>query len=166
MAAVVGGVGTATTPQDSIEAARHPAAAYGAFRCARCAVKTPTCFISDDEVHAPLERAHARQRTSPYGTDAWGAKVPDVLTISITANTYSNYEGKIRLFPEFCIDEEGSSPLDCTKSTCVHDLAWIAEHGTIGAGSLQPYLSAINTFLRHTARRDDAPATGPTIGAS
>eukprot|EP00873_Tetraselmis_striata_P009347 jgi/Tetstr1/429611/TSEL_019509.t1 len=36
------------------------------------------------------------------------------------------------------------------------------ERGTIGAGSLQPYLSAINTFLRHTGR-DGAPATGPAI---
>eukprot|EP00873_Tetraselmis_striata_P007847 jgi/Tetstr1/428111/TSEL_018166.t1 len=40
--------------------------------------------------------------------------------------------------------------------------AKIAERGTIGAGSLQPYLSAINTFRRHIGR-EDALATGPTI---
>eukprot|EP00873_Tetraselmis_striata_P029036 jgi/Tetstr1/449300/TSEL_003815.t1 len=48
------------------------------------------------------------------------------------------------------------------KATCVRDLAWLAERGTIGAGSLRLYLSAINTFLHHTGR-NDAPATGSTI---
>eukprot|EP00873_Tetraselmis_striata_P006638 jgi/Tetstr1/426902/TSEL_017115.t1 len=42
-------------------------------------------------------------------------------------------------------------------------MAPIAERGAIGAGSLQPYLSAINTLLRHTGR-DDARATSPAIG--
>eukprot|EP00873_Tetraselmis_striata_P044254 jgi/Tetstr1/464518/TSEL_009276.t1 len=97
-----------------------------------------------------------------YRTDDWGAKVLDLLTTSLTASIYSNYEGKIRLFAEFCIDEEGISPLDCTEATCIRYLAWIAERGTIGAGSLQPYLLAINTFMHHTGR-DDAPATGPAI---
>eukprot|EP00873_Tetraselmis_striata_P016954 jgi/Tetstr1/437218/TSEL_025948.t1 len=100
-----------------------------------------------------------------YDTYDWGAKVLDLLTTSLTASIYSKYKAKIRLFVEFCIDEEGISPLDCTKSSCVHYLAWIAERGIIGAGSLQPYLSAIGTFLRHTGR-DDAPAIGPTIGDS
>eukprot|EP00873_Tetraselmis_striata_P005476 jgi/Tetstr1/425740/TSEL_016160.t1 len=63
----------------------------------------------------------------------------------------------ICLFVEFCIDEEGISTLNCTEATRACYLDWIAERGTIGAGSLQPYLSAINTFLRHTGR-DDAPA--------
>eukprot|EP00873_Tetraselmis_striata_P015768 jgi/Tetstr1/436032/TSEL_024911.t1 len=99
-----------------------------------------------------------------HGTDGWGAKVLlDLLTKSLTANTYSNYEGKMRLvFVELCIDEEGTSPLDCTDATCVRPLAWIAERSTIGAGVLQPYLSTINTFLRLTGR-DDAPVTCPAI---
>eukprot|EP00873_Tetraselmis_striata_P007342 jgi/Tetstr1/427606/TSEL_017731.t1 len=86
-----------------------------------------------------------------YGTDDCGAKVLDRPIISLTASTYSNYEGKIRLFAEFCIDEEGISPLDNINPTCVRYLAEVAERRTIGAGSLQPYLSASNTFLRHTA---------------
>eukprot|EP00873_Tetraselmis_striata_P041462 jgi/Tetstr1/461726/TSEL_006816.t1 len=94
--------------------------------------------------------------------DDWGTNVLDLLTTSLTASIYSNYEGKIRLFAEFCIDEEGIPLLDCIESTCVRYFALIAERGTIGAGSMQPYLSAINTFLRHTGQ-DDAPATGPTI---
>eukprot|EP00873_Tetraselmis_striata_P012800 jgi/Tetstr1/433064/TSEL_022399.t1 len=97
-----------------------------------------------------------------YGTDYWGAKVLDLLTTSLTAITYSNYEGKIRLFAEFCIDGEGISLLDCTEVTCVRYLAWIADRGTIGTGSLQPYLSAINTFLRHTGREDARPPAQPS----
>eukprot|EP00873_Tetraselmis_striata_P007450 jgi/Tetstr1/427714/TSEL_017838.t1 len=99
-----------------------------------------------------------------YGTNDWGAKVLDLLTTSLTASTYANYEGNVFVsFAEFCIDGEGISPLDCTESTCVCYLAWIAERGTVGAGSLQPCLTAINTFPRHTGR-DDSPATGPAIG--
>eukprot|EP00873_Tetraselmis_striata_P040524 jgi/Tetstr1/460788/TSEL_005972.t1 len=94
----------------------------------------------------------------------WGGmRVLDLPTTSLTASTY-NYEGKIRRFAEFCIDEEGIfPPIDCTESTCVRYLAWIAKRGSIGAGSRQPYLSVSNTFLRHTGW-DDAPATGPAIG--
>eukprot|EP00873_Tetraselmis_striata_P011972 jgi/Tetstr1/432236/TSEL_002272.t1 len=39
-----------------------------------------------------------------YGKDDWGAKVLDLLTTSLSAITYSNCEGKIRLFAELCID--------------------------------------------------------------
>eukprot|EP00873_Tetraselmis_striata_P001592 jgi/Tetstr1/421856/TSEL_012756.t1 len=123
---------------------------------------TPTYFIADAEAHAPWSELMRGSIEALYGTDDRGAKVLDLQTTSLTASTY-NYEGKIGLFAEFCIDDLGIFPLDCTESNCVRYLAWIAEHGTIVAGSLQPYLSAINTFLRHTGR-DDAPATGPTIG--
>eukprot|EP00873_Tetraselmis_striata_P034623 jgi/Tetstr1/454887/TSEL_041751.t1 len=88
-----------------------------------------------------------------YGTDEWSAKVLDLLTKSLTVGTYSKYdEGKVCLFADICIDEDGVSPLECTGATWVRYFAWIAERGTIGAGSLQHYLSAINTFRRHTGR--------------
>eukprot|EP00873_Tetraselmis_striata_P004941 jgi/Tetstr1/425205/TSEL_015666.t1 len=116
----------------------------------------------DAEANAPWRELMRGSIEALYGTDNWGAKVLDLLTTSPTANTYSNYEGTIRLFAEFCIDKKGISPLDCTKATCIRYLAWIAERGTIDAGSGQPYLCAINTFLRHIGR-DDAPAAGPAI---
>lgn len=55
------------------------------------------------------------------------------------------------------MDEEGISSLDCVRY-----LAWTKERGTIGASALQPYLSAINTLMRHS-NRDDAQDTGPAI---
>eukprot|EP00873_Tetraselmis_striata_P041738 jgi/Tetstr1/462002/TSEL_007073.t1 len=135
-----------------------PAAAYGAFRRVLRTTKTPTYFIADAATKAPWSEIMRGSIETLYGTDDSGAKVLDLRTASLTGSTYSNYGGKIRLFAEFCIDEEGISPMDCTEVTCVRYLTWIAERGTIGADSLQPYLSAINTFLRHTGR-DDAPAT-------
>eukprot|EP00873_Tetraselmis_striata_P011629 jgi/Tetstr1/431893/TSEL_021382.t1 len=134
-----------------------PAATYGAFRRVRRTAKTPTYFIADAEAKPLLSELMRGNIEARYGTDDWDAKVLDLLTTSLTASTYSNYEGKIRLFAEFCIDEEGISPLDCTEFTCVRYLARIAERGTIGAGSPQPYLSAINIFLRHTGRDDPQP---------
>eukprot|EP00873_Tetraselmis_striata_P001510 jgi/Tetstr1/421774/TSEL_012677.t1 len=140
-----------------------PAAAYGALRRIRRTSKTPTYFIADAGAKAPWSEVMQDSIEALYGTGNMGAKALDLVTTSLAANTYSNCEGKIRPFAKFCIDEEGISPLDRTESTCVRYLVWIAERGTIGAGSLQSYLSAINTFLRHTGR-DDAPATGPAIG--
>eukprot|EP00873_Tetraselmis_striata_P018822 jgi/Tetstr1/439086/TSEL_027576.t1 len=90
----------------------------------------PRATFAKDATKDPLVRAMGSIETL-YGTDDWGAKVLDLLTTSLTANTYSNYEGKIRLIAEFCIDEEGISPLDCTESTCVRYLAWFAERGII-----------------------------------
>eukprot|EP00873_Tetraselmis_striata_P043571 jgi/Tetstr1/463835/TSEL_008649.t1 len=72
------------------------------------------------------------------GTTEEKAKVLDLVKTSPTASTYSNYEGKIRLFAKFCIDEEGISPRGCTEATCFRYLARIAKRDTIGAGSLQP----------------------------
>eukprot|EP00873_Tetraselmis_striata_P002644 jgi/Tetstr1/422908/TSEL_013689.t2 len=61
-------------------------------------------------------------------------------------------------------DDWGAKILDLlTTSLTASTYSKYGERGIIGAGSLQPYLSAINTFLRHTGR-DDAPVTGPTIG--
>eukprot|EP00873_Tetraselmis_striata_P035881 jgi/Tetstr1/456145/TSEL_042914.t1 len=69
-----------------------------------------------------------------HGTNNWDAKVLGLLSTSLMASTYSNYEGKIRLFAELYINEEGISPLDCTETTCVRHIAWIAERITIGPG--------------------------------
>eukprot|EP00873_Tetraselmis_striata_P017462 jgi/Tetstr1/437726/TSEL_026380.t1 len=106
---------------------------------------------------------HLRATHGPVITTQRAPPSDPAAVIEALYNAYSNYEGKIRLFAEFRIDEEGISPLECTESTCVRYLAWIAERGTIGAGSLQPYLSAINTIMRHTGW-DDTPAPGPAIG--
>eukprot|EP00873_Tetraselmis_striata_P012966 jgi/Tetstr1/433230/TSEL_022518.t1 len=47
----------------------------------------------------------------------------------------------------FCHDSENIGRLEATTATVVWYVAWIGERGHIGAKSLQPYLSAINTFF-------------------
>eukprot|EP00873_Tetraselmis_striata_P007970 jgi/Tetstr1/428234/TSEL_018274.t1 len=54
---------------------------------------------------------------------------------------------RLSQFAEFCHDSENISPLEATTATVVRYVAWIGERGHIAAKSLQPYLSAINTFF-------------------
>eukprot|EP00873_Tetraselmis_striata_P025961 jgi/Tetstr1/446225/TSEL_033769.t1 len=70
-----------------------------------------------------------------------------LLSSSLTAQTLRSYAGKLSQFAEFCHDSENISLLEATTATVVRYAAWIGERGHIGAKSLQPYLSAINTFF-------------------
>eukprot|EP00873_Tetraselmis_striata_P004471 jgi/Tetstr1/424735/TSEL_015252.t1 len=66
---------------------------------------------------------------------------------SLTAQTFKGYAGRLSQFAEFCHDSENISPLEATTATVVRYVAWIGERGHIGAKSLQPYMSAINTLF-------------------
>eukprot|EP00873_Tetraselmis_striata_P003119 jgi/Tetstr1/423383/TSEL_014069.t1 len=66
---------------------------------------------------------------------------------SLSAQTLKSYAGRLSQFAEFCHDSENISPLEATTATVVRYVAWIGERGHIAAKSLQPYLSAINTFF-------------------
>lgn len=50
------------------------------------------------------------------------------------------------LFAELCHDSENITPPEATTANVVRLVVWIGERGHIGAKSLQPYLSAINTI--------------------
>eukprot|EP00873_Tetraselmis_striata_P042091 jgi/Tetstr1/462355/TSEL_007361.t1 len=54
---------------------------------------------------------------------------------------------RLSQFAEFCHDSENISPLEAATATVVRYVAWIGERGHIGDKSLQPCLSAINTFF-------------------
>eukprot|EP00873_Tetraselmis_striata_P010601 jgi/Tetstr1/430865/TSEL_002007.t1 len=64
-----------------------------------------------------------------------------------TLSTLNSYAGKLSQFAEFCHDSENISPLEATTATVIRYVAWVGERGHIGAKSLQPCLSAINTFF-------------------
>eukprot|EP00873_Tetraselmis_striata_P002490 jgi/Tetstr1/422754/TSEL_013551.t1 len=115
--------------------AASPAAVYGTFRHVRRFTKTPTYFIA--EATAPWSELMRRGIIDALcGTDDWGAKVLDLLTTSLTAITYSNYEGKIRLCAELCIDEESISPrLGLTPPSLP---ASAASHGLWSAATSAP----------------------------
>eukprot|EP00873_Tetraselmis_striata_P038401 jgi/Tetstr1/458665/TSEL_045055.t1 len=79
--------------------------------------------------------------------DELGQRTLDLLSSSLTAQTLKSYASRLSQFAEFCHDAENISPLEATTATVVRYVAWIGERGHIGAKSLQPYLSAINTFF-------------------
>eukprot|EP00873_Tetraselmis_striata_P018876 jgi/Tetstr1/439140/TSEL_027592.t1 len=82
-----------------------------------------------------------------FGSDELGQRTLDLLSSSLSAQTLKSYAGRLSQFAEFCHDSENISPLEATTSTVVRYVAWIGERGHIAAKSLQPYLSAINTFF-------------------
>eukprot|EP00873_Tetraselmis_striata_P012875 jgi/Tetstr1/433139/TSEL_022471.t1 len=82
-----------------------------------------------------------------FGSDELGQRTLDLLSRSLSAQTLKSYAGRLSQFAEFCHDSENISPLEATTATVVRYVAWIGERGHIAAKSLQPYLSAINTFF-------------------
>eukprot|EP00873_Tetraselmis_striata_P036908 jgi/Tetstr1/457172/TSEL_043822.t1 len=82
-----------------------------------------------------------------FGSDELGQRTLDLLSSSLSAQTLKSYAGRLSQFAEFCHDSENISPLEATNATVVRYVAWIGERGHIAAKSLQPYLSAINTFF-------------------
>eukprot|EP00873_Tetraselmis_striata_P025460 jgi/Tetstr1/445724/TSEL_033372.t1 len=83
-----------------------------------------------------------------FGSDDLGQRTLDLLSSSLTAQTLKSYAGRLTQFAEFCHDSENISPLEATTATVVRYVAWIGERGHIGARSLEPYMSAINTFFK------------------
>eukprot|EP00873_Tetraselmis_striata_P026641 jgi/Tetstr1/446905/TSEL_034363.t1 len=82
-----------------------------------------------------------------FGSDELGQRTLDLLSSSLSAQTLKSYAGRLSQFAECCHDSENISPLEATTATVVRYVAWIGERGHIAAKSLQPYLSAINTFF-------------------
>eukprot|EP00873_Tetraselmis_striata_P034784 jgi/Tetstr1/455048/TSEL_041904.t1 len=82
-----------------------------------------------------------------FGSDELGQRTLDLLSSSLSAQTLKSYAGRLSQFAEFCHDSENISPLEATTATVVRYVAWIGERGHIAAKSLQPYMSAINTFF-------------------
>eukprot|EP00873_Tetraselmis_striata_P015485 jgi/Tetstr1/435749/TSEL_024644.t1 len=93
-----------------------------------------------------FEATVASSAKDAFGSDELGQRTLDLLSSSLSAQTLKSYAGRSQ-FAEFCHDSENISPLEATTATVVRYVAWIGERGHIAAKSLQPYLSAINTFF-------------------
>eukprot|EP00873_Tetraselmis_striata_P035185 jgi/Tetstr1/455449/TSEL_042278.t1 len=87
------------------------------------------------------------QRRTRSAQTSWASGPRDLLSSSLSAQTLKSYAGRLSQFAEFCHDSENISPLEADYCDCRSYVAWIAERGHIAAKSLQPYLSAINTFF-------------------
>ena len=69
---------------------------------------------------------------------------------ALTERTKDNYSSNLGAFYKFCgerlLDPLTASPIDIARY-----VAWLGQRGTIAAGSLQPYLSAVNRLLQDHA---------------
>eukprot|EP00873_Tetraselmis_striata_P016956 jgi/Tetstr1/437220/TSEL_025950.t1 len=110
-------------------------------------VKRRTYVIDEPEAVAPWAASLRSRLQDAFGSDELGQRTLDLLSSSLSAQTLKSYAGQLSQFAEFCHDSENISPLEATTATVVRYVAWIGERGHIAAKSLQPYLSAINTFF-------------------
>eukprot|EP00873_Tetraselmis_striata_P018178 jgi/Tetstr1/438442/TSEL_026999.t1 len=110
-------------------------------------VKRRTYVIDEPAAIAPWAASLRSRLQDAFGSDELGQRTLDLLSSSLSAQTLKSYAGRLSQFAEFCHDSENISPLEATTATVVRYVAWIGERGHIAAKSLQPYLSAINTFF-------------------
>ncbi|EOD15595.1 Integrase [Emiliania huxleyi CCMP1516] len=88
------------------------------------------------------------------------------MRLAASAREDSTTEGYARHWREFegWCDEEGLDPLPATPQMIFAYVGALAEKGTIAASSLQPYLSAINSY--HADCGFDKPALGHLVTAA
>jgi hypothetical protein len=94
------------------------------------------------------------------GTDALGSLALELLASSKEQNTYDSYLSELGHFFDFC-RIEGIAPLNVTAPQIVRYIAYLGSLNTIAAGSMQPYLSAINRLLQDHQRQP--VAMGPMV---
>jgi site-specific recombinase XerD len=85
------------------------------------------------------------------GTDALGSLALTLLTSSKEQSTCNGYLSELNHFFNFC-RIESIMPLDVTAAQIVRYIAYLTSLNTIAAGSMQPYLSAINRYLQDHQR--------------
>ena len=86
-----------------------------------------------------------------FGDDELGNATMALFQSSLQPETYKNYGSALNGFREFC-DDLSLNPFDATPTDIARYITWLGRRGTVAAGSLQPYLSAINRFLQDHAR--------------
>eukprot|EP00873_Tetraselmis_striata_P040715 jgi/Tetstr1/460979/TSEL_006131.t1 len=110
--------------------------------------KRRTYAIDEPEAVTPWAASLRSRLREAIGSDELGQRTLDLLSSSLTAQALkSYYAGILSQFAAFCHDSQNISPLEATTTTVVRYVAWIGERGHIGAKSLQPHLSTINTFF-------------------
>ncbi len=81
-----------------------------------------------------------------FGTDHLGRDATTMFQSALQEDTYENYGSNMRSLISFC-EVFQINPLEATPVDIARYLAWLGKRGTIAAGNLQPYLSAINRYL-------------------
>ncbi len=68
-----------------------------------------------------------------------------LMTARRRANTWLGYAGKLKHWEDFCV-RAGVRPFPAQPSHVLCYLGYLQEEGAVKAGSLQPYLSTINSW--------------------
>ena len=95
-----------------------------------------------------------------FGDDELGTTTLALFQSALRPETYQNYGSALKGFFRYC-EECGLTPVEATPVDVARYISWLAHKGTVAAGSLQPYLSAINRFLRDHNR--PPVALGPLV---
>ena len=118
------------------------------------------------DLQLPTTRKTKRPSTSTtalssiFGNDELGRIATSLFQSALSTGTKENYNSNLSGFFRFC-DESLLDPLAVGPIDIARYLAWLGKRGTIAAGSLQPYLSAINRWLQDHAR--PPVALGPLV---
>jgi len=83
-----------------------------------------------------------------------------LMTAGRRANTWLGYAGKLKRWEDFCA-QAGVRPFPAQPAHVLCYLGYLQEEGVVKAGSLQPYLSAINSW--HADMGLAKPAVGQAI---
>jgi len=95
-----------------------------------------------------------------YGDLDGAAEAASMLTHALADTTADGYKWQWRRFARYC-EEEGVSALPAAPTTAVCYLGTVLRSGNVSPGSLQNYLSAINT--RHASFGLPRPALGHLV---
>jgi hypothetical protein len=85
------------------------------------------------------------------GSDVLGAQTLSLLATTWAPSTSATYGSFAQRYFELCKYHQ-LSPLACSPATIAICVTWFGNHGTIKASSLQPYLSAVNSFCKDRGR--------------
>jgi site-specific recombinase XerD len=83
-----------------------------------------------------------------------------LLAAGRSANTWIGYTGKLKLWEDFCACT-GVRPFPAQPSHVLCYLGYLQEEGSVKVGSLQPYLSTINSW--HTYMGLSKPVVGQAV---
>ena len=126
----------------------HVDAALGATeaRAARMASRAAAREVRNAQL--PWRDEIERLVTRDFGETEESARLTEVFSAALTEGTVENYSRHFARFAEWCeLQSDRPCPLPATTDTVLRWLAGdVCKEDRVKAGSLQPYLSAINTM--------------------
>eukprot|EP00873_Tetraselmis_striata_P014170 jgi/Tetstr1/434434/TSEL_023534.t1 len=100
---------------------------------------------------APRASLFRPGRRDGRGTDTHGVQTLELLSAAWAPTTAASYASCMKQYFRLC-EEEKRPALAADPRTMARYVTWLGNLGTIKASSLQPYLSAVNSFFKDHGR--------------